>query len=107
MSVGKCLYNVIFIDDFTRFTRLYSRSLKSKVFSTFVKFKTIAENLLSCKIKQIQTDNGGEYISKQSQNFLHQNGLHHRLSCPHTSQQNGISERKHRYIQELGITLLA
>ncbi|KAG8489617.1 hypothetical protein CXB51_017591 [Gossypium anomalum] len=34
-------------------------------------------------------------------------GILHRLSCPHTSEQNGVAERKHRYIVETGLTLLA
>lgn len=29
------------------------------------------------------------------------------MSCPHTSQQNGIAERKHRHIVETGLALLA
>ena len=29
------------------------------------------------------------------------------VSCPHTHQQNGIAERKHRHIVETGLTLLA
>uniref|UniRef100_A0A2N9I4N5 Uncharacterized protein n=1 Tax=Fagus sylvatica TaxID=28930 RepID=A0A2N9I4N5_FAGSY len=34
-------------------------------------------------------------------------GISHRLSCPHTHQQNGSVERKHRHIVETGLTLLA
>jgi hypothetical protein len=29
------------------------------------------------------------------------------VSCPHTSQQNGIAERKHRHLVETGLALLA
>lgn len=29
------------------------------------------------------------------------------MTCPHTSQQNGIAERKHRHIVETGLALLA
>jgi histone deacetylase 1/2 len=34
-------------------------------------------------------------------------GISHRVSCPHTSQQNGIAERKHHHIVETGLALLA
>jgi len=34
-------------------------------------------------------------------------GIDHFVSCPHTPEQNGIAERKHRHIVETGLTLLA
>lgn len=36
-----------------------------------------------------------------------ENGITHRLSCPHTSEQNGLVERRHRQVVEVGLTLLA
>jgi len=33
-------------------------------------------------------------------------GIIHKLICPHTHHQNGVVERKHRHITELGLTLL-
>jgi hypothetical protein len=55
-----------------------------EVFSCFIRFKLLAENLLSCKIKQIQTKNEGKYISGQFKDFLTSSGIHHRLICPRT-----------------------
>jgi hypothetical protein len=37
-------YHVIFIDDFSRFTWIYSLHAKSEVFEHFVKFKLLVEN---------------------------------------------------------------
>jgi hypothetical protein len=34
-------------------------------------------------------------------------GIAHRVSCPHTHQQNGFAEQKHRHIVETSLTLLA
>ena len=34
-------------------------------------------------------------------------GIIHRRSCPHTSEQNGIVERRHRHVVETGLSLLA
>lgn len=48
---------------------------------------------------------GGEYITLNS--FLTTHGIQHRISCPHTPEQNGLAERKHRHIVDMGFTLLA
>ena len=38
---------------------------------------------------------------------LQELGILHTVICPHTHYQNGVVERKHIHIVELGITLLA
>ena len=67
----------------------------------------MAENQFSTTIKQLQSDGGGEYTSLIFQSFLTKHGIVHRKSCPYTSQQNGLAERKLRHILETGLTLLA
>ena len=106
-SLSGCLYYVIFIDDFTRFCWLYPISNKSDVYATFVKFKILVEKQFNYPIKQLQSDNGGEYYSNIFKQFLSDTGIFHRLSCPHTSQQNDLAKRKHCHIVEMGLTLLA
>jgi hypothetical protein len=49
---------------------------------------------------------GGEYQKLHNQIFTSL-GIAHRVSCPHTHQQNGSTERKHRHIVETGLALLA
>ena len=56
-------------------------------------------------IKAVQSDWGREF--RPFTKFLTQNGIQHRLICPHTHHQNGVVERKHRNIVELGLTLLS
>ena len=53
----------------------------------------------------LQSDWGGEY--RVFIDFYNQNGIIFRHSCPYTHHQNGLVERKHRHIVELGMTLLA
>lgn len=31
----------------------------------------------------------------------------HKVSCPHTLQQNGVAERKYMHVAEVGLTLCA
>jgi hypothetical protein len=106
-SLSGCRFYVVFIDDYSRYFWLYPIINKSDIFQCFVKFKLLVEKQFSAVIKQFQSDNGGEYTSNQFKPFLSQNGILHRLSCPHTSQQNGTAERKHKHVVEIGLTLLA
>jgi len=106
-SLSGCKFYVLFVDEFSRFSWLYPLFNKSDVLSCFIKFKLLVENLIDTKIKYFQSNNGGEYTSTAFKQFLTNNGIFHRLTCPHTSQQNGIAERKHRHIVETGLTLLA
>lgn len=62
-------YYVLFVDDYLRFTWLLSIKQKSYVFTCFLKFKWLAETQLSCKIKSLQTDGGGEYTFTQFRTF--------------------------------------
>ena len=98
-------YYIHFVDAFSRFTWLYLLRNKSEAFQTFLNFKTLAENQLGCSIKALQTDWGGEF--RTFTDFVQTNGIVHRNSCPHTHEQNGVAERKHRHIVEKGLTLLA
>jgi histone deacetylase 1/2 len=103
--VGGFKYYVSFLDDYSRYTWIYLIKRKSDVEQVFYNFQAHVERLLQTKIRAIQSDWGGEYhrLHRYFQNV----GISHRVSCPHTSQQNGIAERKHRHIVETGLALLA
>jgi histone deacetylase 1/2 len=92
-SVSGHNYYVSFIDTYSRFTWLYLLKRKSDVFIVFLKFQAHVERLLNRKILRVQTDWGGEYIKLNT--FFDNLGILHRVSCPHTHQQNGTAERKH------------
>jgi hypothetical protein len=52
----------------------------------------------------MQIDWGGEYEKLNS--FFRSIGITHHVSCPHTHQQNGSAEHKHRHVVEVGLSLL-
>ena len=64
------------------------------------------ENLLNACIKIIRTDCAGEYSKPEFQSFCGSAGIFHHFSCPRTSQQNGIAERKHRHIVDMALTIV-
>jgi hypothetical protein len=98
-------YYVSFLDAYSKYTWLYPISCKSDVSAIFLTFKTYVELYFSSKIKAIQSDWVGEY--RPINKILQQFGILHRVSCPHTHQQNGAIELKHRHIVEIGLALLS
>ncbi|KAG8497482.1 hypothetical protein CXB51_008701 [Gossypium anomalum] len=56
-------------------------------------------------IKKFQSDWGGEFRAFVS--VLASHGILHRLTYCHTSEQNGVDERKLKHVVETGLTLLA
>jgi len=67
--LGGFLYFTTFIDDFSRKTWIYYLKGKDEVFFKFKEFKALVENTTNKKIKVVRYDNGGEYTSKDLNNF--------------------------------------
>lgn len=99
------LYYVSFVDISSRFTWIYLIKWKSQAIDCFRQFQKLIATQFGKHIKKFQSDWGGEFRAFAS--VLAEQGIIHRLSCPHTSEQDGVAERKHRHIMETGLTLLA
>jgi uncharacterized membrane protein YgcG len=104
-SFARKSYYVTFIDDYNKFTWIYLLRRKSEVSKYFLEFQALVERLFNRKILAVQSDWGGEYERLNS--HFRSVGISHQVSCPHTHQQNGAAERKHRHIVEMGLALLA
>jgi hypothetical protein len=102
-SDGFC-YFVISIDAHIKYMWYFPLVAKSDVFSIFQRFQVLVEHQFSRKIKFVQTNWGGEYHKLNS--FFQTIGIHQRLICTHTHEQNGSVKRCHRHIVETGLTLL-
>ena len=106
MSVGGAVYLLAFTDDYSRYLTVRFLKKKSEVFFELRKFKAESENRLNLKLKAVQSDNGGEYISKEMKEWLCENGILHRLTVPYCPEQNGIAERMFRTITEMARCML-
>ncbi|KAJ4758161.1 polyprotein [Rhynchospora pubera] len=95
-------YFLVFVDDFTRFTWIFFLKSKDEVVKVFSSFKLQVENLLGTNIKVLRTDGGTEFkpITRLFPQLVHQ------TTCPHTPEQNGVAERKHRHILELSLAVI-
>ena len=105
-SLSGTRYYVLFLDHYSHFLWVFPLRRKSEVFSKFIHFTNYVQTQFKCQIKSLQCDNGGEYNNTQFHNFFSSKGIVVRFSCPHTSQQNGKSERMIRTINNTIRTLL-
>ncbi|KAJ4723526.1 Retrovirus-related Pol polyprotein from transposon TNT 1-94 [Melia azedarach] len=105
-SLGNNNYFLLFIDDFSRKTWIYLLKQKSEVFAAFKKFKAVVEKESGRQIKAMRTDCGGEFTSKEFQEFCETNGIRRFLTIPRSPQQNGVAERKNRTILNIARSML-
>ena len=73
---------------------------KDEVFEKFKELKSLVENISKNKIKILISDNGREFTSTKFKDFCKEAGINRDLNKPYNPQQNGIAERKNRYIME-------
>uniref|UniRef100_A0A2N9FJA4 Integrase catalytic domain-containing protein n=1 Tax=Fagus sylvatica TaxID=28930 RepID=A0A2N9FJA4_FAGSY len=107
VSTNAFRYYLVFVDEFTKFTWVYLLKHKSDTFHTFTQFQAMVHTQFSLPIKTIRTDCGGEFTSNQFNQFCASKGMIHQVSCPHTPQQNGVAERKHRHLVQCALALLS
>jgi transposase InsO family protein len=86
-SLGKSVYYVSFIDDFSRKTWIYFLRKKSEVFDRFKEFKALVENQTEKRIKVLRTDNGGEFCGNEFEEFCKKCGIARQKTTPYTPQQ--------------------
>ncbi|GAU26016.1 hypothetical protein TSUD_64040 [Trifolium subterraneum] len=98
-------YYITFVDTYTKYTWIYFLNTKADALKAFNQFLTLIQTQFQATIKAVQSDWGGEFRPFTA--LLNTLGIKHRLTCPHTSHQNGTVERKHRQIVEMGLTLLS
>ena len=85
-SLSRYLYNVLFIDDFSRKTWIFFLKTKNETFRKFQEFKALVENQSSRKIRALRSDNGGEYIFGEFNDFCRKAGIKRELTVPYNPQ---------------------
>ena len=70
MTRGGKRYYITFIDDFSRYTKVYLLRNKDEVGENFSIYKNEVENQLGKKIKKLRTNRGREYESNMFNAFV-------------------------------------
>ena len=74
---------------------------KSETFETFKEFQNEVETHHNKKIKFLQSDRGGEYLSYEFDLYLKQHGIVSQVTPPGTPQRNGVSERRNHTLLDM------
>lgn len=106
-SIGGKRYFITFIDDFSRCCRVYFIRQKSEAFEKFKEFELTVTNESGCNIGTLRSDNEGEYVSNEFEEYLKSKGIRHELTVPHSPQQNGVAERMNRTLMESARSMIA
>ena len=77
------------IDDRKRYAWVYVLKHKDEVFNKFREWKVMVEK----NLKVFHTDNGGEFTSREFEEFLKKEGIKCELTVSKCPQENGVAER--------------
>ena len=100
-------YWISFIDDMSRFRRVYLLRKKSEAFDAFKLFHAWAEKQTGHKLKALRDDKGGEYMSNEWEKYMSERGIERQHTTRSTPQQNGVAERTNALLDEGTACLLA
>ncbi len=100
VMLGGRKYYISFTDDHSHFSTLYLLRKKSEAFESFRAFEAWLEKHHNVKIRFLNLDRGGEYLSDNFTTHLEQQGIEYKLSVHDTSEQAGVSERLNRNVME-------
>ena len=104
-SIGGSRYFITFIDDYSRCVRSFYQA-QTEVFEKFKHFEAMVTKECGESIRKLRTDNGAS-ICKDFQTYLTSKGIEHKLTVPHSPQQNGVAERLNRILMESARAMLS
>ena len=97
---------MIFVDDFTRMMWVAFLKEKLEALEKFKIFKNKVENESGFKIRNLRSDRGGEFTSREFNIYYVEHGIRRQLTSPYTLEQNGIAERRNRTIAKAARAML-
>jgi transposase InsO family protein len=84
--IGSNKYDLIIIDDYSRFTWVFFLQDKSETQEVIKKLLRMTQNEFDAKVKKIRSDNGTKFKNIQVEDFLDEEGIKHEFLAPYTSQ---------------------
>ncbi len=94
-------YFLIVVDDYTRYMAVVPLSTKSEAQGALQQVVKEWETKWGSVVKEFHSDNGSEFTSKATKDFIALRGAIQTTSIPNTPQQNGVAERAIQTVQNM------
>ncbi|GKB29419.1 retrovirus-related pol polyprotein from transposon TNT 1-94 [Tanacetum coccineum] len=106
MGVNRKKYILIIVDDYSQFTWVKFLASKDEVPDFIIKFLKMIQVRLNAPVKNIQTDNGTEFVNQTLCSYYESVDISHETSVAQSPQQNGVVKRQNRTLVEAARTML-
>ena len=97
---------MLIIDDYSRLTWVAFLKEKVEAFEKFKIFKALTETQTRKRLKEVRSNWGGEFMSRDFKEFCDEHGIKREYTIPRTPQQNGVVERQNRTVQEMARSMM-
>lgn len=94
-------FYIVLVDDFSRYTVVHLLRRKSDAEEKIRDFCNLVKNQFGHYPKKIRSDGGGEFTGGSLRKYFTECGIVHEQTAPYSPQQNGVAERKNRYLVEM------
>jgi transposase InsO family protein len=99
-------YFLLIVDDFSRYMWIVLIRSKDEAFEAFLKVKAATEMELKLQVRSLRTDRGGEFTSREFNDYCEEKGIKRFLTAPYSPQQNGVVERRNQTVVAMARSLL-
>ena len=99
-------YIILFVYDYSRMMTVMFLKQKIDVFQIFKWYLARVQKDTGKSLKCLRFDRGGEFTSKEFEEFCNDKGIKRQISAPRTPSQNGIAERMNRLVIDCARTLM-
>lgn len=99
-TLGGARYMATFLDDYTGLSIIELLKHKDDMAITVKKVVNYLENQSGRSLKDVRTDNGGEYVNAELDSYFEAKGVQPHRTVRYTPQQNGKAERLNRTLMD-------
>ena len=100
------IYIMLLVDDFSRMMKIMFLKQKLEAFQMFKWYLARVEKEIGKSLKYPRSDRGGEFTSREFEEFCNDKGIKRQTSTPRTPPQNGIVKRRNLSVINYARTLM-